>query len=194
MGLLAKSLLKSFNRRRPKAGCIEFDDMESFEHTKLKPLSITLAVEQGTRRILGFAVARMPAKGLIAEKSREKYGFRADERDKARETLFQELQDLVHEDAVIKSDQNPHYPKDVSRHFPKATHETFKGREPKHYGQGELKKGGFDPLFSLNHTCAKIRADVNRLFRKTWCTTKVPEMLHLHLCIQALFHNMYLEM
>lgn len=194
MGCVTGSLLRNYNLRRPKAHTMEFDDMESYEHTKCKPLSITIAVEQGSRRILGFAVARMPAKGKIAHRAREKYGVRADERSSARERLFDELKPLVQEQALIKSDQNPHYPSDVRRHFPKASHKSYEGRKPLSVGQGELKKGGFDPLFSLNHTFAKIRGDVNRLFRKTWCTTKSPAMLHLHLNIQAYFHNMYLEM
>jgi len=47
---------------------------------------------------------------------------------------------------------------------------TTKGRRECVVGQGELKGGGFDPLFSLNHTCAMIRAHVSRLFRRTWNT------------------------
>jgi len=39
-----------------------------------------------------------------------------------------------------------------------ATHRTVKGRRGSIAGQGELKKIGFDPLFSLNHTCAMLRA------------------------------------
>jgi hypothetical protein len=58
----------------------EFDDMETFEHTKLKPLSVTLAVQYQTRRILGFQVSQMPAKGLLAQKAFEKYGYREDKR------------------------------------------------------------------------------------------------------------------
>ena len=32
--------------------------------------------------------------------------------------------------------------------------------------------GNYDPMFSLNHTCAKIRAGVAVMARKTWTTTK----------------------
>src|SRR5690606_35172155 len=46
-------------KHEPKAKCIEFDDMETFEHSKCKPISITLAVESKSRRILGFRVSRM---------------------------------------------------------------------------------------------------------------------------------------
>ena len=56
-------------------------------------------------------------------------------------------------------------------------------------GQGELKKLRFDPLFSLNHTCAMLRANINRLFRRTWCTTKKAACLKRHVAVYVRFHN-----
>ncbi|MFK7856606.1 MAG: hypothetical protein AB8B79_20995, partial [Granulosicoccus sp.] len=38
-------------------------------------------------------------------------------------------------------------------------------------------------LFSVNHSFANIRAKVNRLNRRTWCTTKLPERLADHIDI-----------
>ena len=60
-------------------------------------------------------------------------------------------------------------------------------------GQGELKKVVYDPIFSLNHTCAMLRANINRLVRKTWCTTKKPERLAMHITLYALYHNLNLK-
>ena len=172
---------------------IEFDDLETFEHTKCKPLSITLAVESNTRRILSFHVAQMPAKGPLAAISRKKYGLRKDMRKLGRIELFKELLPLVRPTAIIKSDQNPHYAAEVKKFFPLADHQTFKGRKSAVTGQGELKKIGFDPIFSLNHTCAMLRANINRLFRRTWCTTKKMDCLYAHVAIYALFHNLKLN-
>ena len=59
-------------------------------------------------------------------------------------------------------------------------------------GQGELKKRGKDPLFYINHTLAMCRANINRLIRKTWCTTKDPAQLVYHLAIYMHVHNIYL--
>jgi hypothetical protein len=56
-------------------------------------------------------------------------------------------------------------------------------------GQGELKRGGFDPLFSLNHTAAMFRDRLKRLSRRTWCTTKRPDRLQLLLDLYAWYHN-----
>jgi hypothetical protein len=189
LGQQAEEQLRQENLTKPLAQIVEFDDLETFEHTKCKPLSVTLAVEHRTRRILSVKVARMPAKGLLARISRKKYGYRIDERPKARAELFQELSCLVHPKAIFKSDENPFYPSDLKKHFPNSIHERFKGQRGSIVGQGELKKIRFDPLFSLNHTCAMFRANINRLFRKTWCTTKIPDRLRLHIAIYAQFHN-----
>jgi len=192
MGLHGKRYLHETNKQNPRAKVIEFDDLETFEHSKCKPLSVSIAVEYKTRRILGFRVARMPAKGRLAEISRKKYGPRKDERREARESLFHELKDLIEEGALIKSDMNPSYGPDIVKHFPHSTHQVFKGRKGTGSGQGELKKGGFDPIFSLNHSFAMMRANVNRLFRRTWNTTKLPENLSAHLVLYALYHNLNL--
>ena len=193
IGVKSEFLFRKGIIRGPKAKCVEFDDLETFEHTKCKPLSITLAVETGTRRILGLEVSVMAAKGLLVDKAK-KYGPRVDDRKAGRRRLFQKIRPYVEKGADIKSDENPHYPKDVKKFFPNSKHRIFPGRRGSLGGQGELKKIGFDPLFSLNHTCAMFRAHVNRLIRKTWCTTKKPERLYNHLMIYAHYHNEQLKL
>jgi len=189
LGQIAVHQLKIQNERASKVSCFEFDDLETYEHTKCKPVSVTLAVEYKTRRILGFAPSQMPARGRIAVKALRKYGPRPDERAKGREALFSEIKNYVQPGAIIKSDQNPHYIKDVKRHFPDSQHIAYKGRKPADAGQGELKVGIFDPLFSLNHTFAKMRADIARLIRETWTTTKKIDRLYLNIAIMAVYHN-----
>lgn len=185
----AKQELSSWNLKFPKSAEVEFDDLETFEHTKCKPLSVTLMVEYKSRRILGFEVAQMPPKGRLVHLARKKYGPRSDHRPMAREKLFREMKELVQDCAIIRSDSNPTYPNDVRMHFPRATHETILGGRAAVVGQGELKKLKWDPIFSLNHTCAMMRANINRLIRKTWCTTKKPEELSAHIALYALTHN-----
>lgn len=189
LGIQSLLQLRKFNKAFSKASIVEFDDLETFEHSKCKPLSVTLAVEYKSRRILGFSVSSMPAKGLLAKRARKKYGFRPDDRSRGRKLLMASLKGLVREDAILKSDQNPHYPQDVAQFFPQAQHVSYLGKRGAVTGQGELKKTAFDPLFSLNHTCAKLRADINRLIRKTWCTTKKAERLRFHLAMYSLYHN-----
>ena len=167
---------------------VYFDEMETFEHSKLKPLSVAIAVSP-ERKILGAYVASMPAKGLLAKKSVDKYGKRPDRRYWAMSGLLRSLKGIVANDALFKSDQNPHYPSCLHRHFCNATHITTKGLRGCVVGQGELKATSFDPLFSFNHAAAMFRANLNRLFRKTWCTTKTTQGLKDHLALYIDFHN-----
>jgi hypothetical protein len=168
---------------------VQFDDLETSEHTKCKPLSVSLAVHAKTREILGFQVSVMPAKGHLAKRSVQKYGYRKDLRPKGWDELFRSLQSIVSAHAHFESDENPHYPKYLKKHFREATHEQYKGARGAVVGQGELKKLGFDPLFALNHTCAMLRANLNRLVRRTWCTTKTIQGLIDHLSLYVTYHN-----
>ena len=168
---------------------LQMDELETFEHTKCKPLSVALCVEERSRAILSFSVSSMPAKGKLAEISRKKYGFRVDDRRRGLKQVLSASRPYLAPGALIKSDECPRYPKLIQKHFPHSKHETHKGRRGCVVGQGELKKIGFDPLFSLNHTCAMLRANINRLVRRTWCTTKKPERLSDHIALYVHYHN-----
>lgn len=167
---------------------VQFDDLETFEHTKLKPLSITMAVSP-RRKILDFEISSMPAKGLLSTKSLKKYGPRRDDRRRGLRRLLVRLQKIVEPRALFESDQNPHYPRVLKEYFPDGTHRTTPGQRGCIVGQGELKKVYWDPLFSFNHTAAMLRANINRLFRRTWCTTKLRHRLGQHLDLYVHYHN-----
>lgn len=173
-----------------------FDDVETSHHTKCKPLSIPLAVNE-KRLILGFCVCLMPASGKLAALSRKKYGPRPDHRPQAIQELLESIRPLVHpcnSKIEFTSDQCPRYPGPVRRIYPGATHRRVKGRRGCVAGQGELKKIGFDPLFALNHSAAMLRANVNRLIRRTWCTTKRIDSLVAHLTLYVAYHNRQLQL
>ena len=176
-------------RVKAPVSSVEFDDLETSEHTKCKPISVALAIEPKSRKILGFQVSQMPAKGRLAQISVRKYGYREDQREVGWNALLESLTLVVKANATFKSDENPHYPKHILRHFPDCTHKKVPGGRGAITGQGELKKKRYDPIFSLNHTCAMLRANLNRLFRRTWCTTKTKQGLIDHLSIYVQYHN-----
>ena len=70
---------------------VQFDDLETVEHSKCKPLSVTLAVHKKTREILDFQVKQMPAKGLLAKIALKKYGYRKDKRPEGWNQIFKNL-------------------------------------------------------------------------------------------------------
>ena len=160
---------------------VQFDDLVTFEHTKCKPLTVPMAVINDKRVPLGFRVASIPAFGHLAKLSRERYGKRADHSRRERREFFKELTRVLPPDVHFKTDGHTHYAALIKRYFPQATHSVYKSDRGCVVGQGELKKAGFDNLFSVNHTFATVRAKVNRLNRRTWCTTKNPERLADHI-------------
>jgi len=160
---------------------MQFDDLIAIEHTKLKPLSLTIAVDKERRAILGVEVSRIPAFGNLAQISRRKYGKRANDHFRGIEHLFLKISNSISPNALIESDEHKTYPALVKKYFPTCEHKTYKGGRACVAGQGELKRLAYDPLFEINHTCAMLRANINRLVRRTWCTTKDPARLKLHL-------------
>lgn len=155
----------------------------------MKPLTISIAVDSSTRAILGAEVGRIPAFGHLAKKSRDKYGPRPSEHWRTLVRLFKHVQPAINGKATFKSDEHVLYPKILKKYFKHGTHKKFKGGRACVAGQGELKKQHYDPLFVINHTCAMFRANINRLIRKTWCTSKKTEYLKAHLDIFIDYYN-----
>ena len=170
---------------------VQFDDLETFDHSKCKPLSVLLLVNE-ERKIIAFDVAQIPAKGHLTKIALKKYGKRTDKSYKMRHKLFKSIEGNIHPHAEISSDQHPQYKKLVSKYFPKAHYQQFKSARSAITGQGELKRKKFDPLFKINHTFAMLRANINRLIRRTWCTTKCIDRLRDHIAIYVDFHNQVL--
>jgi IS1 family transposase len=166
---------------------ISIDEMETIEHTKLKPLTIPLAVSD-RYVILATSVGRISAKGTLAELSRKKYGFRADEREKALREMLTELKARLAKDPkVIRTDESPHYPKLIREFFPNSVHERHNAKESikkkREMTFLNLNKKGYDPLFAVNQRSAKLRAHLKRLTRRSWCTTKSIDHLTMALNI-----------
>lgn len=173
---------------------VQFDDLITIEHTKLKPLSVSIAIDPNKRKILGAKVSQIPAFGNLAHLSRQKYGYRKSHHKEGLQELFEQIKKCIEPEALFESDEHKFYPEFVEKYFPASRHKRYKGGRGCIAGQGELKKLKYDPLFCLNHTCAMFRANINRLIRKTWCTTKDPEMLQKHIDIYINYHNTVLTM
>ena len=103
--------------------------------------------------------------------------------------MIQVLKPIVKSNATFVTDERSAYRTKIREAWPGAEHDAHKGRRGCVTGQGELKRGGWDPLFALNHTAATLRARMSRLIRRTWNTTKSIEYLQAHLRMYQLYHN-----
>ncbi len=171
---------------RFEAQYIYFDEMETIHHTKCKPLSLGLVVNE-KYQILGVKVAEMPAKGRLAEISRRKYGPRKDDRESATNELLSDLSGkLTTDPQLILTDAKVSYQKHIKKHFPDTRHQIHsRAEKERHRSRLHEKKQKklFDPMFPINQRCAKLRSDIKRLVRRSWCTTKDPKNLQGHLDI-----------
>lgn len=155
---------------------LQFDEMESIEHTKLKPLTIALAVCDAYK-ILGVKVGMIPAKGHLSQISRQKYGPRPDQSSLVIKDLLTNLMITPKgKNFIVKSDSKPSYKALVRTAFPDQKHVTHLARANKEKRREmkytKFEKQIFDPIFATNQRMAKFRDHIKRLTRRSWCTTK----------------------
>jgi hypothetical protein len=171
----------------------QFDEMESFEHTRLKPLSIPLLVNGENGNILNLEVASLGYKGRFAALALKKYGPREDHSEKAALRVLETLNKCPNP-IEIRTDLKTSYPRLITEAVAdKATHVPVKA-DRLSLAQRLFHKGrrnGNDPLFMLNFTAAKIRHDLSRMARKVWTTTKKMDRLYAHLFLFIAYHNGY---
>jgi len=168
---------------------IYLDELITFEHTRCKPLAVCMAVSKD-RKILAMSVSSMPPHGVHLRRiALKKYGKRLDLRSKGVKQCLDSIRPLVGPQTLFKSDQEPSYARLLARTFPRNTHRAFPSKRAVIAGQGELKDHSFDPLFAINHTFAMFRANLARLARRSWVTTKKAARLEDFLYIYAAFHN-----
>lgn len=100
-----------FNQKlqESKVQRLQFDDLIAKEKTKLKPVSVTVAVGAKRRFILSAKVAQIPAFGHLASISKAKYGNRKSYHLEALTKTFETLNQVVSENAVIESDEHQNY-------------------------------------------------------------------------------------
>ncbi|MFM8269986.1 MAG: hypothetical protein ACKN9V_07335 [Pseudomonadota bacterium] len=194
--LFMAELARKEHSRRIHAGELKtslahFDEMETFEHTKLKPLSIALAVRARTGEVIGAQIAEMNCKGHLAAISQMKYGWRKDNRNVAREDVLRSLNQCSRERLVVVTDKKTDYPKILKKCVPHAEIRQVKRVERLSTKVSVNRSNKYDALFTLNYTCAKIRHDLSRMARKVWVTTKKAERLQAHLNLYIAFNNGY---
>ena len=168
---------------------LQWDELITFEHSRLKPLSVAVMACVRSRCVIGFGIAQIPASGQIAKRSVEKYGKRRNRSGSMRKRVLKEVAQHVSDSASITTDEHPRYAAEISRAFPKMSHTQHRSVRGSLTGQGELKRTGYDPLFNINHTLAMMRDNIKRLTRRTWCTTKLASSLDDVIAIYVNYHN-----
>lgn len=164
---------------------IHFDEMEAYEHTPLKPLSVAIAVRVKTLQIVDARVATMNAKGHLVETSVQKYGRRQDTRIDACLEVMKTVKRVSRETLTITCDSKTNYPTLIKPILPYAKINAVLATKRKRGDKNE------DPLFAVNSVCALLRQDLAVLARKTMSTLKKAETLQDLLNIYIAYNNEY---
>lgn len=192
-GLARKEHERFIKEGELKTSFVQFDEVETFEHTRLKPVSVTAAVRVKTGEIIEARVAVMRCKGHLARVSNEKYGLRDDTRRAARVEVLRKVGACSASEKAggltIYSDGKLAYPA-IARHVvPHASFETYKSIRARPMSGNRRNKD--DKLFAINLVAAKLRHDLSRMARKSWVTTKSIDRLQAHLDLYIAFNNGY---
>jgi len=162
---------------------VQFDEMETLQGNKKRPLSISLAIRAKTGQIIDARVAKMRLKGRLAKKYLENIKYwNEDNRKEITKNVFKVVKVISKENITIASDMKKSYPNIIKSIIPNAEIKVHKRR---------VEKKEFDPMFRLNHIAAKIRADLSRMRRRTWAITKKWQNLQKHLYIYIAWNNGY---
>ena len=116
---------KNLSRLKGRVFNLQIDDLITKDNSKLKPLSVTIAIDEDRRAILSAEVSKIPAFGHLSKIAIPKYGPRKDEHAQGLERTFERLKEFVVSEVRIKSDKHQMYPRFVSGYFPKGQHLTF---------------------------------------------------------------------
>ena len=188
LAALAKQAHAEWLCLKNDARLVQFDEMETFEHTKLKPVTIALAVQAASGAIVAARAEPIAYKGPLAPVAFRKYGPRADRGALAIQAVLETVRSSSRSDLVLVTDDSPKYPTRVRRLLPDATHRATRRVPPV---LARRRRNPDDPLFALNVTAAKLRSDLSRLSRKTWVTTKKLSRLQAHLDLYVAWNNGY---
>lgn len=185
----ARAKVKLWLSEQPPYESVTWDELITFEHSRLKPLSVAVMSCKRTRCILAYGIAQIPASGQIAVRSVEKYGKRANKSASMRKRVLSKVAPHIAPTATLSSDEHPRYKAEIKKILPDSIHIQYRSKRGSLTGQGELKRTGYDPLFNINHTLAMMRDNIKRLTRRTWCTTKKVSALDDVIAIYVGYHN-----
>jgi hypothetical protein len=183
---------KALRHKNFNVSDVQFDEMLSFEHTRLKPLSISLAVESKSFRIIDLQVAQSHYQGRLSSIALAKYGKREDKSFEARRRVLESIRSQMSQSCHITTDAKPSYCREIKELIPAARLSQVRNRGNRlKILLSARRRNSRDRMFELNLIAARIRHDLSRMSRKSWVTTKLTERLQKHLLLFVAFENGY---
>lgn len=170
-----------------------FDEMESFEHSKALPVSIGLAVDIRSKKIIDARVAEIKCKGRLKVNINKiigmlptHYATRQNHSPQMRFEVMRQVRKCLRDGGTIITDDKRAYITLVKGVFlNKVLHIHIASRTSLKLHPNPQALGRF------NSVCANIRAYMSRMGRRTLITSKKKEMLQAHLWMFIARYNGY---
>ena len=168
------------NMRRLREGGIittyvQFDELETFEHTKKRPLGVQVSIRAKTGEIIHTKVCKIPVKALSVSKDYiVKWNKNIDRRQAIADLLWNTKHALKKDFASIACDG--------ARLPAKIAESVFFDKQFNVIATKTRNK-------RIDLTFLKMRQDISRLRRRTLATTKKRDNLQKHLDLYTDYHN-----
>lgn len=153
---------------------VQFDELETFEHTRRKPIGIQCSIRVKTGEIISTKICTVPLKALTVSKRYIMDWNIKVHRDTALTDMFLETKKTLKENYVVSCDMANRPVMLAKKFFSPENIQSYKSSL-------EGKK--------IDYTFMKMRQDISRLRRKTLATTKKKEFLQKHLDLYTDYHN-----
>ena len=155
---------------------VQFDELETFEHTKRKPLGVECSIRVKTGEIISAKVCTIPVKALAVSSMYIKYWNKNINRQ-------QVLTDMLIETKKAMNKENFTIACDNAKQPVKIVKTLFDNHKVQVFNSHSTNK-------KIDSTFLKMRQDISRLRRRTLATTKKRENLQKHLDLYTDYHNM----
>jgi len=173
------------NQKIPCSDMIAVDEMEANEGSKVRPLTMTIAVDGTNGRVLDISVSEIKAKGKIVSKRKidQVKANRIDTSSKGFKKVLSSIKIMKSKEKAptIFTDGKKVYITHLKTILPEAKHIRSIGRVNSKY----------DPIWWLNHACAMFRHDLSRLSRKSIVFSRTKKGLEAHMYLYIAWKNGY---
>ena len=152
---------------------VHFDSLETFEHTKKRPLGVWLSVRAKTGELIAAKVHRTDIRALATDRGTiRKWNAATDKEQSLIEFLMETEKAFNRVHTTVGCDGLKSQIKTAKQLF---------GDSAEVVELGENKK--------IDLAIRKLRNDISRLSRKSLCSTKKAEQLQNHLDLYIWYHN-----
>ena len=168
--------LKRLNSGAIKTTYVQFDELETYEQGKRRPLGVQCSVRAKTGEIISTKVCKIPVKALSVSKSYVDWWNQNVNRSSAITDMLLETQKVLSDRYSMVACDNAKQPVSLAKKI-------LSSHKVQVYNSGASNK-------KIDLTFLKMRQDISRLRRRTLATTKRQDRLQAHLDLYTDYHNM----